>query len=339
PAIIRVRAMKPVEKEDSTRLGSHRGFSPVRSQDTWNSGAIIFYHRVTDMAADRYGLSVHPDDFRSHMEHLREEYTPIGLNDFVRAAEQGSLPPDAVAVTFDDGYIDNLTTASPILQEFDIPATFFIPTEQLDREHESWWDILDRIFQHDQDIPTECDVYGDKEWILPTESREQQALAHQKIFETIYAMGAKERDQMMARLCNWSTLDLAPRQTHRHMITTEVQQLESIPGHSIGCHTIHHLSLPNHDVDTQLLEIVTSRKELEHALGKPVTTFSYPYGEYDKETLQLLRTTSFDAGVTVEGRTVCFGAEKLLLPRFEMKGYNRKEFSVFMGQVFNKAGY
>ena len=80
------------------------------------------------------------------MDYIRRECSPIGLEDLVHAAASGRIPERAVAVTLDDGYLDALTTASPILDELGVPATFFVNTDRLTEEHERWWDILERMF-------------------------------------------------------------------------------------------------------------------------------------------------------------------------------------------------
>ncbi|MGB5685606.1 MAG: polysaccharide deacetylase family protein, partial [Candidatus Electrothrix sp.] len=326
PATICVRAVKPCAKKSP----------PIpTAPSVWNAGAILFYHRVADLASDAYGLCVSPDEFRSQMEHLREKYNPISLQDFAALSAKGELPPKAVAVTFDDGYLDNLTTVSPILREFDIPATFFVPTEKLDTEHESWWDVLERIFLTGGDLPEVFDVYGNQEWFLRTGAEEQRSVAHKTLMETFYPMTSKKREKLIRRLSDWSGMDLTPRQTHRHMIVEELKQLASMPGHTIGCHTIHHLSLPDHSIETQTNEIMESRQCLEQVLGRPVSIFSYPYGEHDKTTLDILRNASFELGVTVEGRTVCCGAEQLLLPRFEVR--SGEGFTAFMRRIFSQA--
>ena len=50
-----------------------------------------------------------------------------------------------MAITFDDGYVDNLTTASPILTSLNLPATFFVTTGHTGRAQEFWWDELHRV--------------------------------------------------------------------------------------------------------------------------------------------------------------------------------------------------
>jgi peptidoglycan/xylan/chitin deacetylase (PgdA/CDA1 family) len=101
---------------------------------------ILTYHRVNaDHPGDR--LTVHPLEFERQMAALAGRPV-VALEDAVRALRRGdTLPADAVAVTFDDGFLDNLACAAPILARHRIPATFFIATaytgtdETLDRYH------------------------------------------------------------------------------------------------------------------------------------------------------------------------------------------------------------
>ena len=57
----------------------------------------------------------------------------LSLPDLVSRLERGTLPANAAAVTFDDGYADNLSEASPRLLEAGVPATLFVATGFLDR--------------------------------------------------------------------------------------------------------------------------------------------------------------------------------------------------------------
>ncbi len=61
-------------------------------------------------------------------------------------------------MTFDDGYVDNLTVASPILTEFGIPATFFVTTARLTETHEFWWDTLTAVMQDESALPRALDL-------------------------------------------------------------------------------------------------------------------------------------------------------------------------------------
>jgi peptidoglycan/xylan/chitin deacetylase (PgdA/CDA1 family) len=100
-----------------------------RGNDAWSGVRILGYHRVSD---SRHVLSVSPADFERQMRHLRaSSATPIRLEqafDLLGSEVRGRY----VCVTFDDGYLDNLENAVPVLRELEIPATIFVPTTVID---------------------------------------------------------------------------------------------------------------------------------------------------------------------------------------------------------------
>jgi peptidoglycan/xylan/chitin deacetylase (PgdA/CDA1 family) len=106
---------------------------------------ILMYHRVADRVFDPWGLSVAPSRFEEQMRTLKARRLPLSIGDLVSRLEGGTLPPQAVAVTFDDGYVDNLLAAKPVLEELGIPATVFLPTGHVGKQKEFWWDELARL--------------------------------------------------------------------------------------------------------------------------------------------------------------------------------------------------
>src|SRR5262245_38516522 len=107
--------------------------------------AILMYHRVADLPYDPWGLAVSPRRFAAQIAFLKAERQPLPMDTFVEKLEDGTLSPHAVAVTFDDGYLDNLTHAKPVLDQADVPATVFLATGQLGQNREFWWDELARL--------------------------------------------------------------------------------------------------------------------------------------------------------------------------------------------------
>ena len=112
-------------------------------------GALILgYHRVAHVTRDEYEVCVTPKHFAEQMEMVNKYAYPISLAKLVQYLKAGSLPPKSVAVTFDDGYADNLYEAKPILEKYQIPATVFVCTGYVGREF--WWDELDRLVMSTQ---------------------------------------------------------------------------------------------------------------------------------------------------------------------------------------------
>ena len=78
-------------------------------------------------------------------------------------------------MTFDDGYLDNLTNAKPILEEHDVPATIFVCSGAVGRRQEFWWDQLERaLLRSPKKLPErlELDIDGKRmTWRLEEDDR------------------------------------------------------------------------------------------------------------------------------------------------------------------------
>ena len=97
---------------------------------------ILCYHRVS---ADRDVLAVRPDRFRRQLEAIRESgCEPVRVTDAVRGLAAGERTR-RICVTFDDGYLDNLEEALPLLEEFEIPATLYVPGSLADGHPDYYW--------------------------------------------------------------------------------------------------------------------------------------------------------------------------------------------------------
>ena len=109
-----------------------------------SSGVVLLYHHVaTDTPAS---TSISPEDFRAHLEYLRDnDFSVVALDVMIDALRDGGeLPERAVAITFDDGYSSIYETAFPMLQSFDFPFTLFLSTGPIDqglRGYMSWEQI------------------------------------------------------------------------------------------------------------------------------------------------------------------------------------------------------
>lgn len=112
---------------------------------------ILLYHRVTD---EPDPLAIRPDRFRRQLESIRR----LGLKLIPLAETYDHLSEDDegryVAITLDDGYLDSLTNAEPILRELEVPATVFLPTGIISgRERSTWYQTTPPRFLGWDDVP------------------------------------------------------------------------------------------------------------------------------------------------------------------------------------------
>ncbi len=87
---------------------------------------ILTYHRVADVTEDPHQLAVSPQNFEAQIQYLKENYCAVSLAEIIEHLRNKTLRKNMVAVTFDDGYADNLYQALPILEKYNVPATIFV---------------------------------------------------------------------------------------------------------------------------------------------------------------------------------------------------------------------
>ncbi len=101
---------------------------------------VLLYHRINDDLRDSVTVGI--EQFDKQMEIVNKKCTVVSIEDIIR----GNLPRNSfrplVAVTFDDGYLDNYENAVPILLKHKIPAAFFISTGLIGTKNGFKHDIL-----------------------------------------------------------------------------------------------------------------------------------------------------------------------------------------------------
>jgi len=101
---------------------------------------ILLYHRVANVDDDPHLLSVEPNNFRAQLQYLKSKFNIISLEDLFYKKQNKQLSKKDIAITFDDGYADNLYNALPILKELKIPATIFITIGKIGDLKPFYWD-------------------------------------------------------------------------------------------------------------------------------------------------------------------------------------------------------
>ena len=250
---------------------------------------ILMYHRVADLARDPYQLAVSPAHFAQQLEHLKHTCTVLPLIDLVDALRSKALPPRPVAITFDDGYVDNYREAYPLLKAAGLPATIYIVSGKLDTAGEFWWDDLDRIISLPATVPARLQLrLQDQTYEWPTATVDQRAAAQQALHTVLRPQPIAIREEALKRLCEWAGVDRDGRPEYRMMTGAQLKEMAADPLIDIGGHTVNHPSLAALADEEQRAEIVRGREMLEARLGKPLSTFAYPYGtrqDYTPETV------------------------------------------------------
>jgi len=97
---------------------------------------VFMYHRVLPKAS---GDAVSADTFRRQLDYLLARYKILGIHELLAYLRgEGTFRGPCAAITFDDGWLDNWTVASPILAEKKAPAILALSTDYLNDQSRSY---------------------------------------------------------------------------------------------------------------------------------------------------------------------------------------------------------
>lgn len=296
---------------------------------------ILMYHRVAELPHDPFNLAVSPDNFAQQLAHIRQTCQPMPLIELIEAIRRRSIPRRAVVITFDDGYVDNFTQAHPLLEAAQIPWTLFVAAGHLDSHREFWWDELIRVVLASEHLPERLKVsLQGQEYEWPVTTINQRQLAFFALYHLLLPLTVVERDCILAKLLHWAGLESINRSEYRPMTTAELVNLARSEYVDIGGHTLTHPFLSSLSPQEQSGEIIGSRQKLEAILERPVTTFSYPNGNYSPETVEIVEAGGFDAALTVSVSSIEAGDNPFLLGRCHIANWSINKFRQRLEQFF-----
>lgn len=278
---------------------------------------VLAYHRVAEVERDPLGLCVRPRHFAEHLQAL-QAYRRVRLDALPDALDDRTAPREAVCVTLDDGYADNLHAARPLLERFDTPATVFVASGQVDAGREFWWDELDALLLVPPTLPASPlpaalrDLPGMR---AAHDRRDRDALfdaAHRRLHDASTA----ERDDVLAAIRAWVGAAPRVRASHAVLSRDELVRLADAALVEIGAHTVTHPRLDRLPEAAQRDEIVGSRRQLEALLERRVTSFAYPHGAHAARTRALVAEAGFARACTVDEALATRTSEPLAIPRF-----------------------
>lgn len=334
-----------------TKLGNLGNLFRAGQKHFASKAVILMYHRVTTSDLDPWSQCVTPERFEQHMDFLKRASHPVSLRQLTEYRQHGSFPPRTVALTFDDGYADNLHDALPVLARYDIPATFFIASGAIGANREFWWDELERLLLRPKLLPDRLEIaladttqtwdLGDATtltdldrrlfmeaapWEAPLDSRYG---FFYRTWQFLQPLAEPDRVSALTQMREWLGLSdsTTMRPTHRVLDAEELELLAHGEGVEIGAHTVTHAALSSKPRDEQLVEIDRSKRDLEKRLHISVSSFAYPYGDYGSGTRQIVSEVGFERACSTEQDSVWKRSDPLTLPRMQVGDWDQEEFA------------
>ena len=281
---------------------------------------VLTYHRVDEMAARPNLapdlLSASPKAFQKQMAMIQKNYTLISIEQVLEFYRQGkSLPKRSILVTFDDAYHDFAENAWPILKQYDIPVTLFVPTSYPDNAtSQLWWDQLFNAMKSTENRSVDTPVGP---FSLETEA--QRVTAYKQLRNYVKRLPHFEAIEWVNTFC----LQLGvPGLEDNSILGWDALKQLSDEGVTMAPHTQTHPLVHRISVEAARKEVTQSWNDLKDKIGDIPPVFAYPGGGVSDEIVQMLKEEQIElAFTTVRGINKLKTANPLLLKRINV-GYS-----------------
>jgi peptidoglycan/xylan/chitin deacetylase (PgdA/CDA1 family) len=273
---------------------------------TQGLGAILMFHHVRPWHPKAFdphrGLEIEPAFLDATLNELKARGWDIVPMDAVPGRLRAPTGRPFAALTFDDGYRDNVEHALPILQRHGAPFTIYVTSGFADGEAALWWlDLAESVAR---------------------EEKPSQA------FAALYRTW-RERPDLVARIA--ARADAAASRERTRALCLDWEALAALaaePLCTIGAHTLTHPILGSLDPAAAEAEIAGSKAAIEQRLGRPVRHFAYPVGDRaaaGAREFALARAAGFETAVTTRPGMLFAGhaAHLHALPRLSVNGWHQ----------------
>lgn len=326
------------------KIPGSRTIKKIKGQ-FYRRGLILMYHRVANLIHDPWWLSVSPSNFAEHMKVIKRYGRPVSMQKMEEGLNRLSWGGKEIVLTFDDGYADNYYNARPILECEGIPATFYVASGTIDGKEEFWWDEIGRLTLAVEKLPGTFQMMiagkeyhwkinsgagsGERQYLPGTYQNKPEltkAELYYALWEAISPLSFQGRKDALRQITLWAGQPPGARADFLPMTAQEISSLASTPLFEIGAHTVTHNMLSHLPSAQQQEEITRNKNHLEKIIARPVTSFSYPHGDYSEETIKIVKGSGFTNACTVESRPVKRNDSSFLLPRVMVLNWGKEEF-------------
>lgn len=265
---------------------------------------ILTYHGVTDGESSGIenfqGKHMATGTFERQMRYLRGHENILKLGDVVEAYTRGR-DLDGVVVTFDDGYRNSFTVAFPILEEIEIPVTFFFSTGFIGSDRMFWVDEVEFWIDRGEVEGVDLTEFGLRPYALVSREEKMEVVTEIKAFLKRVDDGAREAilGALKTQLLPLSGGEPSPN--YKTLTWVEVRALAQSPLVEVGGHSVDHAILSRVSREQLRYQVRESKRDLERHLDREITLFAYPNGgpdDYNAEVIEVVREEGFTCGCT-----------------------------------------
>jgi peptidoglycan/xylan/chitin deacetylase (PgdA/CDA1 family) len=280
---------------------------------------ILAYHHVyNDDHHDRQEVTnpffIGLKRFTEHLEYLKEDFHPVGVNDILAWIEgKDKLPERSLLLTFDDGYKGFYREVYPVLKRLGIPALVNLITGWVDEEVTPWDVLINRGVSNAFTNRLVLNIEGEEIiLLLDTLDKKREAFAFLSgLYET---SSTRYREELLGGLIKAAPWIVENDGVLESLSWDEIRKMAG-NGIDFGCHTYSHAILSGMTPVEIKEELLRSKKRMMDVLSMDDTVFTYPAGRYDSNVIEQVEEVGFRFAMNTEGKCLRYPGNRYLIPR------------------------
>ena len=294
----------------------------------------LCYHGVApnpDFSINNRHMPV--EQFERDLKFYKKNYEVITVAEmFKRNIENRPLEKWEVALTFDDGFLNNYTHVKPLLEKHEVPATFYVLSEAItNSKFINWADLVDCILNN----YTEDEIYFNGIPFLKSENWKN--ISGKSLFDYIKEMSSERETALIEfeRTYDSNIRKSISELFWRPMNASQILECSTSPQIIIGSHTDLHYNLANIPIELVKTELAKSKEIIENLIGKEVVEIAFPDGSYDSNVKNLAEKSGYTMQLAVSYKLEEDKNDPRILDRFSISNSTTHEGNVIRMRMAN----
>ena len=300
----------------------------------------VMYHGVVSSSKNTIIRNITADKFEQHLQYFIENFEIVSLDEAMNRiySKDRKSTKQTITLSFDDGYLNNLTVLLPILEKYNVPATVYVLGHVANKKYENiktvWSNYIDFLYQSNE--------IDELHRLLKCKNEERQDL--NVYYDLVKKSSSEEMKELLIQFSKSSIVKEKMKsfdeESYLLMNSEQLEQLSKSSLITIGSHAYWHCNLAEQSVEVQKKEMTNSKKELELIIREKVHSFSFPDGSYTRFSLDIAKEVGYLDLWAVNYKFDEDRGDGRILDRFGMPTQTTfKSNMIFLNLAFNKKSH